>query len=102
MHVTYANFKVGSLPTSSCIFIVLHNQLAKYTKFHMTYNDPALVLEKTPLKHFMHFRLALTHMTMKRIEKVRDCTGEASARVWTVMAGEVQCCSWLYPWKGIV
>ncbi len=34
----------------SIIFIVLNNQLAKYAKFHITYNDPALVLETTPLK----------------------------------------------------
>ena len=37
----------------SIIFIVLNNQLAKYAKFHMTYNhdnDPALVLKITPLK----------------------------------------------------
>ena len=33
----------------SIIFIVLNNQLAKYVKLQMTYNDPALVLKITPL-----------------------------------------------------
>ena len=37
-------------PHPTIIFVVLDNQLAKYAKFHMTYNDPALVLEITPLK----------------------------------------------------
>ena len=34
----------------SIIFIVLNNQLAKYAKFHMSYNDTVLVLGTTPLK----------------------------------------------------
>ncbi len=35
----------------SIVFIILNNQLAKNAKFHMTDNDPALVLEITPLKN---------------------------------------------------
>ena len=30
--------------------VALTNELANYAKFHMTYNDPALVLEITPIK----------------------------------------------------
>ncbi len=59
--------------------IVLNNQMAKYAKFHMTYNDLALVLEITPL-NIQHITEALFgRMLEQGACQFSSCTQEQGA-----------------------
>ena len=66
------------VPYQSIIFIVLNNQLAKYAKFHITYNDPALVLKITPLKTYISFQAALTNLNKSMVLLMQIITWSSS------------------------